>query len=128
MKDGEESTYYIFSNSSISKLQSGTRHKHLWKLKKLYHKGSNSSYELNKKGEIDRETAEILLVQVALEAAVPFRVGSGEGEAGEELGDRAGRRGPVHLSESIDQILRRDVAPIHRSKTYRTTPVVRSEP
>lgn len=55
----------------------------------------------------------IVLVEVALEAAVPFGVGSREGEPGEEFGDGAGRGRPVHFAQGFHQILRRHVSPIH---------------
>lgn len=56
----------------------------------------------------------IILVEIAFEAATPFGVRSGDGESGEEFGERTRRRWPVNLAESVDQILRCDVAPIHR--------------
>lgn len=55
----------------------------------------------------------IVLVDIAFEAAIPFGVGSGEGESGEEFGEGTRRRRPVDLAEGVDQILRRHVAPIH---------------
>lgn len=54
-----------------------------------------------------------VLVEIALEAAAPLGVRSGEGESGEELGEGAGRGRPVDLPERVHQILRRHRAPIH---------------
>ena len=59
-----------------------------------------------------------VLVEIAFEAATPFGVGSGEGESGEEFGEGTRWRRPVDLAEGVDQILRRDVAPIHVSRRF----------
>ena len=55
----------------------------------------------------------IVLVEIALEATAPFGVRSGDGEPGEEFGERARRRGPFHLAEGFNQIFCGHVAPIH---------------
>lgn len=41
---------------------------------------------------------EIVLVEIAFEAAIPLGIGSRDREAGEELGQGPRRRCPVHLS------------------------------
>lgn len=57
--------------------------------------------------------SENLLVQVTLQAAAPFRVGSGDGEPGEELGDGTRRGRPLHLPQCVHQVLCRYTPPIH---------------
>lgn len=61
----------------------------------------------------------ILLVEVAFDAAVPFGLGSGNRESGEEFGDGARGQGPVDLSERLYQIIRRHVPPIHPASSTR---------
>jgi hypothetical protein len=55
----------------------------------------------------------IVLVEIAFEAAIPFGVWSGNGESGEEFGERTRWRWPVDLTEGVDEILCCYVAPIH---------------
>jgi hypothetical protein len=61
---------------------------------------------------------EIVLVEIAFEAAIPLGVRSGDGEPGEEFGERARRRRPVDLAQGVNQILRCHVAPIHSSHGF----------
>lgn len=65
--------------------------------------------------EIERVRKEegTVLVEIAFEAAVPFGRRSGNGKSREEFRQRARRRRPIDLAESVDEILSGDVTPIH---------------
>jgi hypothetical protein len=55
-----------------------------------------------------------LLVHVALEAPIPFRLRLGNSEFGEELCERARRLRPLHLLQRIHKLVNRHITPIHR--------------
>ena len=59
--------------------------------KKKWQNQSSEMIELKKKIEIEWKEM-IVLVEIAFEAATPFGVRSGDGESGEEFGERTRRR------------------------------------
>lgn len=66
--------------------------------------------------EIERER-EVILVEIAFEAALPFRERARECESREELAKRTRRRRPFDFSQRLNYILSRYVVPIHISLT-----------
>lgn len=74
---------------------------------------SNWFHLQNKIVKLKRKRERLVLVEIAFEATAPFRGRSWNGESREEFRERARRRWPIHLTESVDQIFRGNVSPIH---------------
>lgn len=75
---------------------------------------SNTANSGVEQRRIKEREKQIVLVEIALEATGPFGLRAGDGESGEEFREGTRRRGPVHFSQRLHQILSRHVTPIHR--------------
>jgi len=77
------------------------------------------------KGERQRKLS---LIEVTLEAGIPFGLRRRGGELLKEFKQRPRWRGPLHLLQRIQQLLRCDIIPIHLRFTHKLPSPLLSSP